>query len=218
MLCGLGSLRVLGVKSSRDLRLKAKKTRAFRRKLAVVFMVVLVVVALVVVYSFGGESKPVVAAVRVLVVTSMGNFTIELYGDMPVTAENFKHWVNIGAYDGTIFHRVVAGFVVQGGNVSGKGITAPTIADELPNKHSNVRGSVAMAKASDPDSGAIVPNSATSEFYVNLVNNVDLDSSFSVFGWVVAGMDVVDRIGAVAVVDAGRPLEDVTLISASIIG
>jgi peptidylprolyl isomerase len=198
--------------------LKAKKARALRKKIIVVFMAVLVVVALVVVYSFGSVPGPVAANVRVLLVTSMGNVTVELYGDMPVTTENFLHWVGVGAYNGTIFHRVVAGFVVQGGNISGNGFTAGTIVDELPNKHSNVRGSVAMAKASDPDSGQIVPNSATSEFYINLVDNTDLDSNFSVFGRVVAGLNVVDDIGGVAVVEAGRPLEDVTLISASIVG
>jgi cyclophilin family peptidyl-prolyl cis-trans isomerase len=85
------------------------------------------------------------------------------------------------------------------------------IADELPNKHSNVRSSVAMAKTSEP-------NSATSQFYINLVNNVDLDSDYVVFGRVVAGMDVVDAIGAVAVDDNDKPLVNVTLISASVIG
>lgn len=201
----------MSVKSRRDLRLKARRARAFRRKLAVVFMaVLLIVVFLVVVYSFGGGSKPVAAAVRVLLVTSMGNVTIELYGDMPITTGNFKNLTQQGVYDGTIFHRVVHDFVVQGGNVSGKGINVSTIADELPNKHSNVRGSVAMAKTSEP-------NSATSQFYVNLKDNLNLDSDYSVFGRVIAGMDVVDAIGNVAT-ENEKPVQDVTLILASIIG
>jgi peptidylprolyl isomerase len=172
--------------------------------------VLLIVVFLVVVYSFGGGSKPVAAAVRVLLVTSMGNVTIELYGDMPITTGNFKNLTQQGVYDGTIFHRVVHDFVVQGGNVSGKGINVSTIADELPNKHSNVRGSVAMAKTSEP-------NSATSQFYVNLKDNLNLDSDYSVFGRVIAGMDVVDAIGNVAT-ENEKPVQDVTLILASIIG
>ena len=202
----------MSVKSQRDLRLKARRARAFRRKLAVVFVaVLLIIVFLVVVYSFGG-GKPVASAGRVLLVTSMGNVTIELYGDMPVTTGNFKNLVNISAYDGTIFHRVVHDFVVQGGNVSGKGISVPTIADELPNKHSNVRGSVAMAKTSEP-------NSATSQFYINLVDNsASLDSNYSVFGRVVAGMDVVDRIGGVTTDANDMPVQDVLLIEALMIG
>jgi len=201
----------LSVKSRRDLRLKARKTRAFRRKLAVVFMaVLLIVVFLVVVYSFGG-GKPVASAGRVLLVTSMGNVTIELYGDMPITTGNFKNLTQQGVYDGTIFHRVVHNRVVQGGNVSGKGINVPTIADELPNKHSNVKWSVAMAKTNEP-------NSATSQFYINLKDNLDYDSYFSVFGRVVEGMDVVDRIGGVTTDENDRPVKDVLLIEALMIG
>jgi peptidylprolyl isomerase len=189
-----------------------------RKKLVALFAVVLFVVSLVVVYRFAGGSRPVAAAGRVLVVTSMGNFTVELYGDMPVTVGNFESLVNSSAYDGTIFHRVVAGFVVQGGDLSGKGISAASIADELPNKHSNVRGSVAMAKSSGPTGGAIA-NSASCQFYVNLKDNsAILDADYSVFGYVVAGMDVVDGISNVAVDANSKPLQDVTLISASMVG
>jgi peptidylprolyl isomerase len=186
--------------------------------LVALFAVVLFVVSLVVVYNFAGGSRPVAAAVRVLLVTSMGNITIELYGDMPITVGNFESLVNSSAYDGTIFHRVVAGFVVQGGDVSVKGINAASIADELPNKHSNVRGSVAMAKSSGPTGGAIA-DSATCQFYVNLKDNsAALDRDYSVFGRVVAGMDVVDALSNVAVDANSKPLQDVTLINASMIG
>lgn len=206
------SLRGLIVKGGRDVRLRARKTRAFRKRLVAVFVVVLVVVSLVVVYNFAGGNSPAVVGKRVLVVTSMGDFTIELYGDMPVTSGNFENLTENGVYDGTIFHRVVAGFVVQGGDVSGKGISVANITDELPNKHSNVRGSVAMAKTSEA-------NSATSQFYVNLVDNsASLDSDYSVFGRVVEGMDVVDAIGAVAVDANDKPLQDVTLIQALLVG
>ena len=209
------SLRGLSVKSGRDLRLKAKKTRAFRRKLAVVFVAVLVVVSLVIVYSFSGGSKPVAAATRVLLVTSKGNVTVELYGDMPITSGNFKNLTQQGVYDGTVFHRVVAGFVVQGGDPTGTGYgdpSIPAIPDEFssnPEHNRNVHGTVAMANSG--------PNTGSSQFFFNLVDNSHLDGKHPVFGRVVEGMDVVDAIGNVAVDENYRPLEDVTLISASII-
>jgi cyclophilin family peptidyl-prolyl cis-trans isomerase len=134
----------------------------------------------------------------VLLVTSMGNITIQLYDDMPITTGNFKNLVRTGAYDGTTFSRVAKGFVIQGGDVSSKGITWPTIPDELPNKHSNVRGAVAMAKTSQP-------NSASDQFFIDLndsnanPNGANLDKTYSVFGMVVAGMDVVDNISQVAI-------------------
>ena len=126
---------------------------------------------------------------KVLIQTAMGNITIELFDDMPITTGNFKNLVRTGVYDGTNFTRVVPGFVIQGGDATGKGITVQNITDELPNKHSNLRGYVAMAKTNQP-------NSATSQFFIDLndSNAVSLDSNYSVFGKVVAGMDVVDAI------------------------
>jgi peptidylprolyl isomerase len=149
---------------------------------------------------------------KVLVETNMGNITIELFDDMPITAGNFKNLVRTGVYDGTNFTRVAAGFVIQGGDATGKGITVANITDELPNKHSNLRGYVAMAKTSEP-------NSATSQFFINLndSNAASLDSNYSVFGKVMAGMDVVDAISQVPftpVLSAtdGTPLRPVTMI------
>jgi peptidylprolyl isomerase len=141
---------------------------------------------------------------NVTLTTSMGTIVIGLFDDMPITTGNFENLTQHGVYDGTIFHRVVHNFVIQGGDASGKGIVVPTIPDELPNKHSNVRGSVAMAKTS-------LPNSATSQFYINLVDNTDLDSNYSVFGQVVQGMDVVDSIGSVQTDINDRPLQNVTV-------
>jgi peptidylprolyl isomerase len=157
-------------------------------------------------------------SVKIRLATSMGNITIALFDDMPLTAGNFKNLTEHSIYDGTIFHRVVANFVVQGGDATPKGITVPTIKDELPNKHSNVRGYVAMAKTD-------APNSATSQFYINLKDNsASLDSNYSVFGKVTEGMSVVDAIGSVATDTTNsssptyeRPLQDITLISAQII-
>jgi peptidylprolyl isomerase len=145
---------------------------------------------------------------------SMGDITIQLYGDMPITSANFMNLVGTGVYDGTIFHRVVPGFVIQGGDASSKGITVQNITDELPNKHSNVRGSVAMAKTS-------AANSATSQFFINLnnTNAATLDSNYSVFGTVIAGMDVVDHISQVPISppNDGKPVTNVTLTVAKFI-
>jgi len=147
---------------------------------------------------------------KVLLVTSMGDITIELFDDMPITSENFENLTECGIFNGTIFHRVVHNFVVQGGDATLKGIDVPTIRDELPNKHSNVRGSVAMAKTSEP-------NSANSQFYINLVDNVRLDNNYSVFGKVVAGMNVVDAIANVPVDANDKPLRDVIILRAELI-
>jgi cyclophilin family peptidyl-prolyl cis-trans isomerase len=147
---------------------------------------------------------------RILLNTSMGSIVIELYDDMSITSGNFRNLTERGVYDGTIFHRVVHNFVIQGGDAEAKGITVPTILDELPNMHSNIRGSVAMAKTNQP-------NSANSQFYINLVDNVRLDSNYSVFGKVVAGMDVGDGIGNVATDGNDKPLQDISLIKAELI-
>jgi len=161
---------------------------------------------------------------EVLLVTSMGNITIQLYDDMPITTGNFRNLVKTGAYDGTTFNRVAQDFVIQGGDVSTKGINVLPIKDELPNKHSNVRGAVAMAKTSQPNSEASQPNSATSQFFIDLndTNAAELDSSYSVFGRVIAGMNVVDAISSVPInpvygANDGTPITPVTIISAQFI-
>ena len=162
-------------------------------------------------YDLGHEISAVsVVTDKVLLMTSMGNITIELFENMPITSGNFANLTLYGIYDGTIFHRVVHNFVVQGGDATAKNITVPSIPDELPNKYSNIRGSVAMAKTDQP-------NSATSQFYINLKNNTNLDTNYSVFGRVIAGMDVVDSIGNVPINSNDKPLHDVTLLRARIV-
>jgi len=154
---------------------------------------------------------------KVLLVTSMGNITIELYDDMPITTQNFKNLVRTGVYNGTQFTRVAYGFVIQGGDATSKGITVPPIKDELPNKHSNVAGAVAMAKTNQP-------NSATSQFFIDLndTNAAKLDSNYSVFGMVISGMDVVNAIGQVPITPVtsttdGTPVTPIYIISAQFI-
>jgi peptidylprolyl isomerase len=196
-----------------------QKSHKVRNALIVMVALVVVISGVVVAYQMNGGKPSAFNGGKILLVTSMGNITIELFDDMPITAGNFKTLTQQGAYDETIFHRVVTGFVIQGGDLTSKGITVPPIQDELPNKHSNLRGTVAMAKTSQP-------NSATSQFFINLKDNGGiLDSNYSVFGQVTAGMIVADAIGNVKITptdpskpDDGKPVQDVTLKVAEIIG
>ena len=189
-------------------RSRAKKKSGFNRRTAALIAVIAVVIV-VVAYQMVGRNDAGTNSLptRILLVTSMGNITIELYDDMPITSGNFKSLTQSGVYDGTIFHRVIQDFVVQGGDASAKGITVQTIPDELPNKHNNTRGSVAMAKTSEP-------NSATSQFYINLKDNPHLNANYSVFGRVIEGMAIVDAIGNVPTDTNYKPLQDVMLIRA----
>jgi peptidylprolyl isomerase len=147
----------------------------------------------------------------VLLETTMGNITIQLYDDMPTTAGNFKSLVESGYYDGVTFHRVIDGFMIQGGDPTGTGYGNPgyTIKDEFTDHNQNDRGTVAMAN-SGPDSGG-------SQFFINLVDNNVLDEIHPVFGQVVEGMDVVDAIGKVKTGAKDKPLQDVTITRAIVI-
>ena len=131
--------------------------------------------------------------------TTLGNFTIEFFEkEAPVTVANFLKYIGDGFFDGTIFHRIVPGFVIQGGgfteDMSQKKTLAP-IKNEADNGLKNKRGSLSMARTSDV-------NSATSQFFVNLKDNDFLDHQrgnfgYAVFARVTEGMDVVDKIAAV---------------------
>ena len=152
---------------------------------------------------------------KVLLETTMGNITIALDPKMPITAGNFETLVQKGFYDGTIFHRVISGFMIQGGDPTGTGMGGPgyTIPDE-PTNETNSPGAVAMANTGQPNSGG-------SQFFINLVDNSALqpgfDSHYPVFGNVVEGMNVVDAIGNVQTDSNNRPLQNVTIIHAMMI-
>ncbi|MGD2135623.1 MAG: peptidylprolyl isomerase [Gemmatimonadales bacterium] len=131
--------------------------------------------------------------------TSLGEFTLELYPDQaPVTVENFLAYVDAGFYDGTIFHRVIPDFVIQGGGFTADMQQKPTrepITNEADNGLKNLRGTLSMARTQQKDS-------ATSQFFVNLADNAFLDHGardfgYAVFAKVTDGMDVIDRIAAV---------------------
>lgn len=144
--------------------------------------------------------------------TSMGNITIHLREDRPITVGNFKNLVQQGVYDNTIFHRVISNFMIQGGDPNGNGMSddgIPTIPDELTPNNQNNRGTIAMANAG--------PNTGTSQFFINVVNNNYLDALHPVFGEIIEGMDVVDAISNVNTDTNDRPQEVITIIDAQII-
>jgi cyclophilin family peptidyl-prolyl cis-trans isomerase len=163
------------------------------------------------------EKNPVV-----VLDTSLGKITIELFADKaPVTVKNYLQYVDDKHYDGTIFHRVIADFMIQGGGME-PGLkekrTRGPIKNESTNGLSNERGTIAMARTS-------VPDSATAQFFINVKDNKFLDRAnakdrvgYAVFGKVIAGMDVVDKIRAVETGEMGMhenvPLQDVVIRTA----
>jgi len=161
----------------------------------------------------------IMAEKSVVLHTTMGDITIRLYDDMPVTAGNFEKLVRSGFYDGTIFHRVIDGFMIQGGDPTGTGMGGPgyTIPDEFVKGHSNLRGTISMANTGRPNSGG-------SQFFINLVDNTYLDwddprtpSAHPVFGEVVGGMEVVDKIGKVRTDSSDRPKVPVRIEKAEVL-
>ena len=150
--------------------------------------------------------------VKVLLKTNMGDITIQLFEDMPITAGNFQKLVEKGFYDGTIFHRIIDGFMIQGGDPTGTGRGGPgyAIKDELTRKNRNNRGTISMANAG--------PNTGGSQFFINLVDNNFLDSKHPVFGKVVEGMDVVDAIGKAKTGAMDRPIKEIKIESAKVTG
>lgn len=157
---------------------------------------------------------------RVVLHTTMGDITIEFFGDMPVTAGNFEKLVREGFYDGIVFHRVIDRFMVQAGCPKGDGTGGPgyTIPDEFVKGHSNVRGTISMANTGAPNSGG-------SQFFINLADNTYLDwdnpatpSRHPVFGRVVEGMDIVDRIGKAKTNSRDRPRDEIRIVRAELLG
>jgi peptidylprolyl isomerase len=143
--------------------------------------------------------------------TNYGDIVIELYDEMPVTAGNFEKLVGEGFYDGVIFHRIIENFMIQGGDPTGTGMGGPgyEIKDEFKGTQKNNRGTIAMANAG--------PNTGGSQFFINLVNNNFLDGKHPVFGKVIEGMDIVDKIAKVDTDADDKPYEDVVIIKAEVI-
>jgi len=155
---------------------------------------------------------------KILLETTQGNIKIKLYDDMPITAGNFKKLVEEGFYNNLTFHRVIEGFMIQGGCPRGNGTGGPGyyIDDEFVKGHSNKKGTLSMANAG--------PNSGGSQFFINLNNNSYLDwdkppfqSKHPVFGEVIEGMDVVEKISHVRVNHNDKPVEPVKIIKAEVL-
>ncbi|OYV01669.1 MAG: peptidylprolyl isomerase [Burkholderiales bacterium PBB5] len=164
-------------------------------------------------------------AQKVKLATSAGDIVIELdAAKAPKTVANFVQYAKAGHYNGTVFHRVIDGFMIQGGGMDAKlneKATRAPIPLESKNGLSNVRGSIAMARTE-------VPASATSQFFINVNDNLRLDAAnapdgngYAVFGKVIEGMDVVDRIKAVAVGNQGMhqnvPLQPIVINKATLL-
>jgi len=156
----------------------------------------------------------------VLMKTSKGDITIELdLAKAPISVKNFLSYVDAKFYDGTIFHRVIKGFMIQAGGLTADFVEKQTrapIKNESGNGLSNLRGTIAMARTDDL-------NSATAQFYINHVDNLSLDSyKYAVFGKVIKGMDVVDAIAGVPTATikgyADAPRQTITILSIQRIG
>ena len=158
------------------------------------------------------QSDEYMGGAKILLKTTMGDITIQLRNDMPITTNNFKNLVSKGTFNGTIFHRVIEGFMIQGGDPTGTGYgddSIPEIKDEFTRKNRNDRGTIAMANAG--------PNTGSSQFFINLVNNNYLDSKHPQFGKVTAGMEIVDAIAKVPKNRNDKPVKDVKIVEASIL-
>ena len=151
---------------------------------------------------------------KVKLETNKGDIIIELYtGEMPITAKNFVNLTKEGFYDGVIFHRVIPGFMIQGGDPTGTGQGGPgyAIKDEFTGTDldRNVRGTISMANAG--------PNTGGSQFFINVADNNFLNGKHPVFGRVIEGLEIVDEISKVERDQQDKPVEDVVINKARII-
>jgi len=171
------------------------------------------------------QGQAATAHPQVLFKTSEGDIRVELYPEKaPKTVDNFLQYVKSGQYNGTIFHRVIRGFMVQGGGYTQSFVEKPTrapVALESKSGLKNVAGTIAMARTSDP-------NSATDQFFINTVDNAGLDypnpdgNGYAVFGKVTQGMDVVKKIEAAPTTTRGPmsdvPQKEIVIESATVVG
>lgn len=178
-------------------------------------LAIFLIIAAVFLFSKGGMTGQTTMdnPTKIKLETTQGDIVIELYSDMPITTGNFKKLVEQGFYNGVIFHRIIDGFMMQGGDPTGTGTGGPSynIKDEFSHKggNKNNRGTISMANAG--------PNTGGSQFFINLIDNNFLDSKHPAFGEVIEGMDVIDKIAKVQTDSSDKPLEDVKIIKASVI-
>jgi len=189
-----------------------------KSKPAIIFIIAVLVIVSIGAYFYmtnsGTKNTDIKSTeTKIELETNYGNIIIALYSDMPVTAGNFEKLVSQGFYDGVIFHRIIDGFMIQGGDPTGTGMGGPgyQIKDEFTHAggNNNKRGTISMANSG--------PNTGGSQFFINLANNNFLDTKHPAFGEVIEGMDVVDKIAKVETDENDKPLKPVTIISAKIV-
>jgi len=182
-------------------------------KKAIILILTLAAIFIITYAGFKMTGNAIKENSKVLIKTSMGDITLELYpSKAPITVNNFLTYVNEKAYDGTIFHRIIEGFMIQGGGYDEKGVEKPThspIKLESNNGLKNDKYTIAMARTSAPDS-------ATNQFFINTNDNGFLnyrvrDEGYAVFGKVIKGMDVVDKIEKVKTDANDKPLNNVII-------
>lgn len=182
-------------------------------KSKIIIFIIILILLVVPLMVFKMTGSTISSNTKVKLETSKGDIVIELYKEMPITAGNFEKLVKQGFYDGVIFHRVIDGFMIQGGDPTGTGMGGPeyTIKDEFTKTDldQNNRGTISMANAG-PDTGG-------SQFFINLVDNNFLDGKHPVFGKVIEGIDVIDKIAKVEKNAQDKPLKDIKIIKATII-
>ena len=212
-------------------RRRPRKKKSNTKNIVLIVALLAAVAVIIVAYNMLGDNASsengstqniTSTQMKVLLETSMGDITIQLRDDMPITTENFKSLVQQGVYDGTIFHRVVNIpnnlVIIQGGDPTGTGYgdpSIPSIQDEFSDNaenNKNERGTISMANTGTPNSGS-------SQFFISGAYNSHLDNNHPVFGDVIEGMDVVDDILDVETSGepSNKPLEDVTLIRAQLV-
>jgi len=146
---------------------------------------------------------------NVTIETNMGNIVIKMRDDMPITVGNFVKLAKKGFYDGLIFHRVIDEFMIQGGCPQGNGMGgSDPIVDEFVGENNNVKGTISMANAG--------PNTGSSQFFINVADNNFLDDKHPVFGEVIEGYDVVEKISKVDCGPGDKPRQDVKMIKVSV--
>jgi len=189
-----------------------------------VIVFILAIAAIIIIgYKMTGNVVKESENPKVSLKTNMGDIIIELYPDKaPITVENFLTYVNGGAYDETVFHRVIDNFMIQGGGFTEDGNQKPTnppIKLESDNELKNEKYTIAMART-------MIPDSATNQFFINTNNNDFLNyearnQGYAVFGRVIEGMDVVDKIGKVKTTTKNSmpdwPVEEVKIIKAEVL-
>jgi cyclophilin family peptidyl-prolyl cis-trans isomerase len=203
----------------------SKYSRVSRRKSRRPLWTVIAVTAIIAIlfgvyFAVGNQPPATIAPTKVLLQTTAGDITIDLRTDKPITSTNFINLVKEGKYDGTTFHRVVADFMIQGGEING---SVPTIKDEIGSNNRNANYTIAMANTGSA-------NSASSEFFINVADNGakyssnNFDGTYTVFGNVTDGRDVVDAIAKAPTVanpqlngEVSTPVNPVIITKASIL-